>query len=91
MCMEKKSLTADRTTVCLWNLQVSQDTRASMDRAELFALTTRICRATRLPDVIALCDEAERLVVSTAAPTVAPVVSTQAPIVNTVLKTRLFQ
>ena len=32
-----------------------------MDRAELFALTTRIRRATRLPDVIALCDEVERL------------------------------
>ena len=42
--------------------------------------------ATRLPDVIALCDEAERLargVVSTAA----PVVSTQAHIVNTVVST----
>ena len=58
-----------------------------MDRAELLALTTRVRRATRLPDVIALCDEAERLVVSTAAPTVAPVVSTQAPIVNTVVST----
>ena len=58
-----------------------------MDRAELLALTTRIRRATRLPDVIALCDEAERLVVSTAAPTVAPVVSIQAPIVNTVVST----
>ena len=32
-----------------------------MDRAELFALTTRVRRATRLPDVIALCDEAEPL------------------------------
>jgi hypothetical protein len=32
-----------------------------MDRAELFALTTRVRRATRLPDVIALCDEVERL------------------------------
>ena len=32
-----------------------------MDRAELFALTTRIRRAARLPDVIALCDEVERL------------------------------
>jgi hypothetical protein len=53
-----------------------------MDRTELFELTTKIRRSTRLPDVIALCDEAERLacgVVSTAA----PVVSTQAHIVNT--------
>ena len=35
-----------------------------MDRAELFALTTRIRRDTRLPDVIALCDEVERLACS---------------------------
>ena len=40
-----------------------------MDRAELFSLTTRICRATRLPDVIALCDEAERLACSATQPT----------------------
>ena len=43
----------------------------SMDRAELFALTTRIRRATRLPDVIALCDEVERLARSATLPTVA--------------------
>ena len=42
-----------------------------MDRAELFALTTRVRRATRLPDVIALCDEVERLARSTTPPTVA--------------------
>ena len=42
-----------------------------MDRTELFALTTRIRRATRLPDVIALCDEVERLARSATLPTVA--------------------
>ena len=42
-----------------------------MDRAELFALTTRVRRATRLPDVIALCDEVERLARSATPPTVA--------------------
>jgi hypothetical protein len=42
-----------------------------MDRAELFALTTRVRRATRLPDVIALCDEVERLACSATQPTVA--------------------
>ena len=39
-----------------------------MDRAELFALTTRVRRATRLPDVIALCDEVERLARSATPP-----------------------
>jgi hypothetical protein len=42
-----------------------------MDRAELFALTTRVRRATRLPDVIALCDEVERLARSATPPMVA--------------------
>ena len=42
-----------------------------MDRTGLFALTTRVRRATRLPDVIALCDEVERLARSTTPPTVA--------------------
>jgi hypothetical protein len=42
-----------------------------MDRTELFALTTRVRRATRLPDVIALCDEVERLACSATPPTVA--------------------
>ena len=42
-----------------------------MDRTELFALTTRVRRATRLPDVIALCDEVERLARSATPPTVA--------------------
>jgi putative tryptophan/tyrosine transport system substrate-binding protein len=32
-----------------------------MDRTEFFALTTGVRRATLLPDVIALCDEVERL------------------------------
>jgi hypothetical protein len=41
-----------------------------MDRAELFALTTRVRRATRLPDVIALCDEVERLARSATPPMV---------------------
>ena len=68
MCMERRSYTVDRTAVCLWNFEVSQDTRASMDRTELFALTTRIRRATRLPDVIALCDEVERLARSATPP-----------------------
>ena len=53
-----------------------------MDRAELFALTTRVRRATRLPDVIALCDEVERLARSATPPTVAlqpaPVASARA-------------
>jgi hypothetical protein len=48
-----------------------------MDRTGLFQLTGRLRRQfPRLPDVLAMCDEAERLargVVSTAA----PVVSTQ--------------
>ena len=39
-----------------------------MDKAELFALTTRVRRATRLPDVIALCDEVERLARSATQP-----------------------
>ena len=43
----------------------------SMDRTGLFALTTRVRRATRLPDVIALCDEVERLARSATPPTVA--------------------
>ena len=38
-----------------------------MDRAELFSLMTRIRRATRLPNVIALCDEVERLALSATA------------------------
>ena len=42
-----------------------------MDIAELFALTTRIRRATRLPDVIALCDEVEPLARTATPPTVA--------------------
>ena len=43
----------------------------TVDRTELFALTTRVRRATRLPDVIALCDEVERLACSATPPTVA--------------------
>jgi hypothetical protein len=39
-----------------------------MDKPELFALTTRVRRATRLPDVITLCDEVERLARSVARP-----------------------
>ncbi len=32
-----------------------------MEKSDLFELTKRLRRSTRQPDVIALCDEAERL------------------------------
>jgi hypothetical protein len=57
-----------------------------MDKAELFALTARLRRATHLPDVIALCDEAERMALGVVS-TPAPVVSTQAPIASAVVST----
>ena len=51
--------------ICVWKQRQSV---GLLDKAELFALTTRIRRATRLPDVIALCDEVERLACSATQP-----------------------